>query len=134
MFATYDECFAYEQVGAPEGVLNQDGIDGSEELWHPFPSRVDFDFADFVRRHRLNAKTTDELMTKIAGTWAQGSFITMASAAEVDKYVAASVPDRTKVGTLSWNSRQVHAETWRSAVVSRGGYQYLLPITGRTDD
>lgn len=73
--------------------------------WHPFPTRPDFEFAEFVTRWKLPAPAIDELIRNVASSWSNGSHITMESAAEVTDYLTASIPDLTKVRSVKASVR-----------------------------
>ncbi|KAJ7059280.1 hypothetical protein C8F01DRAFT_1220265 [Mycena amicta] len=54
--------------------------------WSPFPTRLDFDVADFANENMLNKGAIDELISLIRRVAANISDFTLANAAELDNY------------------------------------------------
>lgn len=60
---------------------------------------ADFDFAEFVQKHRLSAAVVDSLLERLGQVWTspKSCRVTMQNFAEVDQYTKAAIPDRAKV-------------------------------------
>lgn len=58
---------------------------GPDPPWAPFPTRADFDFADFVTTNNLSDAVTNDLLRRMREHWASDVHITASSANEVNK-------------------------------------------------
>lgn len=56
---------------------------GPNPPWEPFPTRADFDFAEFSSTHGLSNSQINDLLTRLRGVWASNVHITMRNATDV---------------------------------------------------
>lgn len=100
-FGSYEESLrARPLMSTSQTAFDEEAFDLDLTPWDPFPTRPDFEFAEFVRKHRLPLPAIDDLLKKIAGSWASESKITIRSAKQLRDYIEASVPDVTKVSKV----------------------------------
>jgi len=68
----------------------------AQDWWKPFGSEADFDFTEFVTRHRLPNSVIDDLLHRL-GLWCDSAKVTFKTHRDVDNISAEAVASTTKV-------------------------------------
>jgi hypothetical protein len=55
--------------------------------WYPFPTRADFEFAEFVTQSRLSTPDINHLLDRMRGFWATGCKIKARNADEIHQWM-----------------------------------------------
>jgi hypothetical protein len=72
-----------------------------QEWWKPFQSEADFDFSEFITKHRLTKSVIDDLLQRLT-VWCNTSRISFKTHRDVDESTTAATASTTKVSAKSY--------------------------------